>query len=750
MRDSFSSRVTSSIKDQLHTLVEEEEEEEEPPTSASQHQTSQSDLSPSPVRHRPAGLNLRPLSLSPDRLMSAATGDLPTPESAATPSKPPGLKSLTLATSPSLISSSPVPDGVLSKATALHRRSVVVPPTHASTSFFRRASVTESTSSTSSDPFEAPRKRSSISYKSSFHGLPTPELTPTNEGRPSDIDWSRHASLTNEQHFLYQSQAALVARISELERTLSSRSQPRPVSFAASDSSLSDAEPSDEMLRLIADLKAERDELKRDIDGWRTRVADLEKQSGALALRVDTERREAWIARERLSLLEVEKRAAVRAAEESDTAVKDLRAELKTTKADLQAAQEDVERNKEIAHELDRVRVALVEERRLREDLEKSLEELSLLKTPTPISPIRRMMSIDSMSSATDVDSIDEHTMSGSELKAVQEVDEDEEVYSEQENNLMGYEDEEEGDEIFSSHNGSSFGSLDDIPRSTTHLVQSVASSPSRTPSSAPLPTHARRATLSREWSFPAKVAPHTASPQHAHEEVDRFFGCLEDMGDSPPISSAPPEATNPFTKGFFGVIDEEDEMPPFVLPADVGVEVDSPPIEDSTHCAGSGLSVVLEEDEPADAEDVFFGEEDEGGIKFTFKIPPTFASSTPSPTTPHARKPVPFCELATEDEDTAFTFPLVSRKAASPPSPSAIPRATMLKRFEGPTRDAKHSPPRASPSPPTSSRHGSPLGSGGARPSFLPSPTVKTITPPTFIPQPSTTMKVRVPPLSM
>ena len=34
--------------------------------------------------------------------------------------------------------------------------------------------------------------------------------------------------------------------------------------------------------------------------------SDLEKQSGALALRVDTERREAWIARERLSLLEVE------------------------------------------------------------------------------------------------------------------------------------------------------------------------------------------------------------------------------------------------------------------------------------------------------------------------------------------------------------------------------------------------------------------------------------------------------------
>jgi len=512
------------------------------------------------------------------------------------------------------------------------------------------------------------------------------------------------------------------------------------------------------MLRLVADLKAERDELRRDIDGWRTRVADLEKQSGVLALRVDTERRGAWIARERLSLLEVEKRAAVRAAEESDAAVKSLRAELTTTKADLQAVQEEAECNKGIAHELERVRAELAEERRLRDDFEKSLEELSLLKAPTPVVPIRRMMSIDSVSSVTDVDSLDEHMMSGPELKAVQEVDEDEEVYSEQENNLMGYEDEEEGDESFTSHNGSSFGSLEDIPHSTAHLVSSVASSPSRTPSPAPHPTHVRRSSLSRVWSFPAKGAPHTASPQHAAEEVDRFFGCLEDIGDSPPISTAPPETTSPFTKGFFGVVEEEgDEMPPFVLPADVGVEVESPPTQDPACFSRSGLSVVLEEDELPDVEDMFFGEEDEGGIKFTFEIPPTFTSSaqTPSPTTPQVptsqtRKPVPFCELASEDDDAAFSFPsasFVSRKTASPPSPSAIPRATVLKRFEGPSKNAKlsSSPPAAS------SENGSPLSnrSGGARPSFLPHPTVKTTAPPTFIPQPWTA-KVRVPPSSM
>ena len=61
------------------------------------------------------------------------------------------------------------------------------------------------------------------------------------------------------------------------------------------------------MLRLIADLKAERDELKRDADGWRTRVGDMEAQLSVLAKRVENERRDAWVARSRGGLLEVEK-----------------------------------------------------------------------------------------------------------------------------------------------------------------------------------------------------------------------------------------------------------------------------------------------------------------------------------------------------------------------------------------------------------------------------------------------------------
>ncbi|KAI0296061.1 hypothetical protein B0F90DRAFT_1747672 [Multifurca ochricompacta] len=776
MRDSFSSRMSSSIKDQLHTLVEEEEEEEELNVPLFQPSASQCEspagvvtspatvtTSPSPARHRPAVLNLRPLSLSPDKLMSAANGELPTPAPTPTPSKPSGLKSLTLTTSPPLISSPPATDGVSLNATAANRRSVVVPPTHTSSSspFFRRGSLTDSASSISWDPFEVPRKRSSISYKPSFHGLPTPELTPTTERRAStgsDSDWGRPPSLlSNEQHFLYQSHAALVARISELERTLCVRTQPRSVLLATSDNTSNGPEPTDEMLRLIADLKAERDELKRDIDGWRKRVTDLQEQTTVLMHRIDTERQEAWLAREQLGLLKIERQAAVRAAEESDAALGKLQAELAATNADFRAMKEEADqRDKEMANEFERVESELSKERRRREELEKALAELSLLNTPTPVVSACRVMSNDSMSSATDVESLDDHIVAGPELKVVQEVDEDEETDSDQENNLMGYEDEEEGDEGFTSQDGSSFSSLEDIPHPTVHLVPSVASSPSRTPSPASLPAHARHSSLSREWSFPAKGTPHAASPQHVPEEVDRFFGCLEDIGDSPPTSAAGPDTANPFTKGFFGAVEEaEDELPPFVLPADVGIEIESPPAQNSAPITSPGLGVVHEEDELEDTNAVeFVGEEDEGGITFTFKVPPASpspaSSQTPSPTTPQvsallAREPIPYYEPASEDDDeTAFSFPatfFVPRMSNSPPSPSAIPRATILKRFEGPAKEARFSPPRASPSPPTALAHVTPLSRrGSARPSFIPQPTTKTtFTPPTFIPQPTT-----------
>ncbi len=572
----------------------------------------------------------------------------------------------------------------------------------------------------------------------------------------SDSDCSRPSSVSNEQHFLYQSQATLIARISELERALAFRTQSRPVSLAASDMSSLGPAPIDEMLGLITDLKAERDELKRDVDGWRTRVADLQNQIGVLTHRVDAERWDAWLARERMGLLEIEKRAAIRNAEESTAAVSGLKAELANIEAEFQAMRDDAALNKEAVVELERVKVELAEERRRRVELEKMIEEFTF-NAPTPIVPARRVMSIDSLSSATDVESLDGHMIMGHELKVVQEVDEDEEPYSDQENNLVGYEDEEEGDESFTSHDGSSFSSLEDIPHSTAYLEPTGASSPSRTPSPASNPAHARRSSLSREWSFPTKGVPHSVSPQHVPEEIDRFFGCLEDLGDSPPTPVATPETTNPFCRSFFSAIEDDgNELPPFVLPADVGTEVESPSTENSSLYSGPGLGVVLEEEEPeevmdVDAEDEFVGEEDEGGIRFTFKIPPGFASpessEIPLPTTPVLtsleQKSLPFYEPAIKDiDDAPFPFSLTSpasRTRASPPSPSAIPRATALKRFEGPTKDAKYSPSRSSSLQPPASQHTSPSHTyDDSRPSCLPQRTTKPALAPTFIPQPA------------
>ena len=74
-------------------------------------------------------------------------------------------------------------------------------------------------------------------------------------------------------------------------------------------------------------------------------------------------------------------------------------------------------------------------------------------------------------------------------------------------------------------------------------------------------------------------------------------------MGESPPIpAAASPEATSLFTKGFFGVVkEEEDVMPLLVLPADVGVEVETQPLpvddddDDSAQLSGLGLTVFFE-----------------------------------------------------------------------------------------------------------------------------------------------------------
>jgi hypothetical protein len=500
-RDSFKLLASSSSsKDQLHTLVEEEEEEEDTNESdtvrSPQHSADlvlSAPLVPTnvksiPARPRPAKLSLRPLSLTPDNLASKFHG-LPTP-----PSTGSSLKSLSPAPSVKPFLSMISSDDSATMNTM--KPSQTPSPTPSLACRSSSSSHCESPSPLSFDE-QLPKRRSSISYKNSHSGLrqsitglPTPDLTPTSERRYSgfsssgtDEDFTHSRPLSaSEQHFLFKSHNALLARITDLERALSSRS--RPLSSESDVSSNATSEPSDEMLRLIADLKAERDELKRDVDGWRTRVGDLEKQIGIYARRVEAERRDAWVARSRVGLFEVEKSTLEKdleqknlVAEETQRKYDELKDECAGLRASLAKMHVDV---KETEAECTRLRAAYQEETNKRVELERELAgSVDLLATPTahafstqatapPVQAPRTAnrdsaYTIDSESSTTDVESVD-----GLRLKVVVEED-DADIYDDdEENELLRYEDEEDSDISFESPGGSSCESLDVIRRSTS------------------------------------------------------------------------------------------------------------------------------------------------------------------------------------------------------------------------------------------------------------------------------------------
>ncbi|KAF8211507.1 hypothetical protein K438DRAFT_46892 [Mycena galopus ATCC 62051] len=805
-RDSFKPSLS---KDLLHTLVEEEEEEEDsdrpraPPTPTTPTTTGFTrNLS---ARPRPAQLSLRPLSLTPDNLPSLTplSHNLPTPPSPRRLS----LKSLTLA-----------PDATISHATVM--TSAPSPTPLRSRPVLNLKLTAEPQPMVSSGPSEEassrpqPPRRSSISYKSSSTtvtaGLPTPEATPTSTDRRfsgfshNSISSRGSLSSTNsrmsateddfltasaatrplsvsEQHFLFKSHNALLARITDLERALSFRnnggsfreggSRPSSVASAvsaASGSSSSDepsGEPLDEMLRLVADLKAERDELKRDVEGWRVRVGDMEKQMGVLGNRLEGERRDAWVARTRVGLVEVE------------------RGGLEKRLGDLESENHRLLEGE--ARLKEQVARLLEEKEKMAAELQeaKSTREMDLLSTPRafdgPVVAVRPVLptmkrglgftSLDSESSATDVEEGGLQPFGlglalGFKLQDVEEeMDDDDD-----ESGLAGYEDEDEDDVLLSP--SSSFGSVDEI-YSAPRTVLEVAPTPQPAPAPAaptvtyrpisnwtfpkgpqpavapvvPAPTHVNRPSISK-WTFPKGVQ---LVERNTEMEVDRFFGCLEDL-DDPPSPSSPKylEYDEEKAKGMFsrGFSRSDDTKSCFVLPASVlaGAE--------SSFC---DLDVVEEEEE--EDEDVEEGEtegetvvedgEVNYGIKITFTPADDAVLEAPMPaadavSTPPSSKPV-FSSAPIEDDDEEeeeaatgpFNFgrPLTTPErpmatitrptsAASvnprPISPSSIPRPTMAK----PPHFTLASPPR-------------PAGDMNA---FVTPPTKRGGTMPSFIPQPS------------
>jgi len=776
-RDSFKLLPTSSSsKDQLHTLVEEEEEEEEdshaPPESSGPRMSDLAVAQMASPRPRPANLHLRPLSLTPDNLVNTVAA-LPSPS--PTPSPRLGLKSLALA--PSSISEE--------FSNAPMKRSLLF-----SGSRRRSSSLRDSPSPGASD-FEDgnTKRRSRISYKSSrtsssscndatinTSGLPTPEMTPTTLDRrfsfseslrrtsgsssgdeevfPNHPTQPRPLS-ASEQHFLFKSHNALLARITDLERALSVRrissggysnsGSSRPLSLASDFSSSNDyanGEPSDEMLNLVADLKAERDELKRDVDGWRTRVADMEKQIGIVAGRVESERRDAWVARSMAGLLEVEKKALEKKLEQTDKTVEGLEQE----KAALLKENHEVQQ-----------KVTMLEE-----DLQRVKEELELacvaavpdpLTTPVPKpGPLGFVSkkglgftSMDSETSFTDVEGEVDHNgfKPRFPLCAVSEQEEDE-VHFEQDNGLDGYEDENDSDAYFQS--SSSFDSSDNSPRSTSHLehvsssVSPTSSHPPRSTSPlvhAPHPTHVSRASLSRTWTFPVGV-PVAAEKPFGDIEVDRFFDCLREEdsdGGNSPLDYSYEKSKGLFASGF----KYESEM-------------DGPFFFDHKELAET-VNVALEKQEkdlmtPGDGDEDMFGEV--GGIQITFTPPqdeddhvfdmneqtfvPTIGIFEPdleeeTTSSFNFGRPLPIQEtiqeIASPSKNPATTPP--TSHTSSPPSPSSIPRLTFTKSSFSFSAMSISTPPRPSAigvvSAPMNAFVTPPNKRGGAMPSMIPQP---------------------------
>ncbi|KAG1863665.1 hypothetical protein F4604DRAFT_1784463 [Suillus subluteus] len=808
-RDSFGKMFpsTSTSKDQLQTLVEEEEEEEESqeerPAQVAEVVEELAEVPTAPLvtpastvtksasRHRPASLNLRPLSLVSGNAASCTPGNLPTPT--LTPNHlPNGLRSLALTSG----SDTSLTNAKLTKSSTKRHSTTVASSSSGSFTLASRRSF----SSESSSLCDNNRKRSSISYKRSVASiprgvgvLPTPDSTPTGRrfSELNDVECVVEQPLTTaEQHFLFRSHNVLLARIMDLERTLRSRSmsRSRPLSIA-SEASAASSEPSDEMLQLISDLKAERDELKRDVDGWRMRVADADKQAGVLARRVEAERREAWVARSRLGLLEVEKRSLDKALGSKNAELQESISQSQQFKKERDGMRGELDRLRarlrDVDHAVDeviRLRAALEQERSRRAELEKVLDDAGLLNTPTiPFSvggqdkgsvPSQSygtrprgfgFQSIDSDGSSTDVESVDQSfTKAELTLDAVTEEDEDEDEdssdcdFSDEEDELAGYEDAEDSDLSFQSPDGSSIGSGDELDimpvtvlNEATNRLNSLSNdAPSRS-------SHSRHNSLSKTWTFP-RGQPVTV--KRDVDEVDRFFGCLDDVENSPPFSSEEMGKVM-FTSTFGLSCDDDDELPPFVIPSDVGTIVDLP--------MSRSLDIVPEEDEDNEGEadddndGELLGEEVEGGVRFTFNSPPTACSPPPvicitppteSEPTHVARKPVMICEPFDDEEDDAspFTFPQsrvqepITPPTSSPPtlesssrpssrtsnSPSSIPRATSLRSFMPLTPPSSATPPRrasdrfnALADYPATSFMTPPSRRGGVTPSFIPQP---------------------------
>ena len=314
-RDSFGKLLTPasscSSKNELHTLLEENEGDDEEVTS-DELQYVPPASSPLPQRHRPASLKLRPLSLR-----SAAA--LPTPSPTPPMRNSAKLKSLTLASS-----------AIIAQATALgppKRSSAVVPGGSPMLSSIELDTSLQRSNSVGRRNPDSARSGFLTPDGSSNSLAPSPSPRFDTRGRSPSPGLSSTSS-PDDAHTVYltQSHTSLLARIAELENALTIRDdRPEPVF----------SELSEELLEMLADLKTERDNLKKEVDDAHSKTVEHEKQVNTLSRRVDNERREVWVTKEKLAIAEAASKVIEEERDELRAQVDKLTDMLATLKNDL-------------------------------------------------------------------------------------------------------------------------------------------------------------------------------------------------------------------------------------------------------------------------------------------------------------------------------------------------------------------------------------------------------------------------------
>ncbi|QRW01899.1 hypothetical protein RhiLY_00896 [Ceratobasidium sp. AG-Ba] len=561
-RDSFGKSLVPSVstKAELAVLVEEEEEDESEankenvavkPTNLSVSGALPTPVVESPTaeafpertcspngRPRPASLNLEALSAATSATMALPTPNA-TPSPTPVPRSLPGMKPLNLG-NPSRRQT------MIVLGTSSPRSSI--PPAR------RQSLRSESRGSNSTHS-----SRDSLGPNPALSRLP---LTPSTMSPTS-----MNSNATGVEGFLMKNQEVLISRIEQLEKALA-KSQRMSTGSDASTNTASSLV--DDQITLIAELKGERNALVEEIGNWRTRVEDLERQAALYVQRVEAERRDCFVARERVQELEAE-----RSAWETECAAKEetiVRA--RDDAAAWRAKYEEASKSEchwqtkalNLESDVRSLQLELAAVRR--QQLGPAVSPSKRSNPPAPTAP-RRFDGSVSSASTTDEDETasGEMDMRKSKPRApspIQNMDvvveEDEDTFEdsyeepsldEDETNhaalrrmrmmsrVISWNLDEVNGELSVSHSADSFAS----PQAQPALRRSELSPSFKFPPPAPVPSHARTGSMVKGWQMPrGPVAVKSHSPPKPLHQLEHLYASSDEEESTIPPSLPSPE----------------------------------------------------------------------------------------------------------------------------------------------------------------------------------------------------------------